>query len=379
MADSLERLKPDGFQVALMRNAQPHMRWHDFYASHDPVSNGSLARTVGAGLGRVVSERVMVLASALRDHTAYWSSRADFVPRVAQALDSCAAAGLFATAAGVQRIDKARRMHGHAVQLLRALRWAGIAALLLPLWRWRAVQAVAADLRAALDALPIESVGRVVGGLQTGIGWIATQVAGETVSGEAITSFLLLASTVAVLLHVWGRIVAYWWQHMDTLSLTPVFAPSGKLGAAVGQGLLLALVLLLGGLPLLLSAGWTFWPDQVSWRTLDTFLAQFATLVCMLAYVGILGLLIGVTPEFAREVRDVYRSHAGVRGLLGSGGSLLLLPVVWLVYGVGGGALLAANRYTMTMLPWAAAIIALAAAVALLRWIGKRRGPPAGH
>lgn len=372
VADSLERLQPDALQVALMRNAQPDLRWQDFYASHDPVSNGSLSSTVGARFDRIVSERVMVLASALKDHTAYWTSRADFVPRVARALEACAGAGLFATAAGVQRIDKARRLHSHAVQLLRVLRWAGIVALVLPLRRFGAVQAVAADLRATIDALPVESLVRAVSGLQAGIGWMASLVAGEDLSGEGITSFLLLALTAAVLLHVWGRIVAYWWHQLDTLLLAPVFAPSGRPGSLIAQGLLFLLVLLLGLLPLLLAAGWAFWPDEVSWRTLDTVLAQFATLVFMLLYGGVLALLLIVTPEAWREFRTAFQAEQGVWAGLKAGSSLLLLPGAWLVYGAGGAALLSANRYAMTMLPWAAGIVAVTSAVAWLLWRRRR-------
>jgi hypothetical protein len=54
--------------------------WLDLYGSRDPVANGPL---FGTKSGRNVRSReVMVLRSIFSDHTAYWTSVEDFVPRV---------------------------------------------------------------------------------------------------------------------------------------------------------------------------------------------------------------------------------------------------------------------------------------------------------
>ncbi len=108
VGDSLERLKPDEYLVLRNRQYQPKLRWRDFYASHDLVSDGSLSATIAANVSSIVSRKAMELASLLGDHTSYWISRADFLPRVVAALDFCAGAGLFASRGAVRGIVGAR-------------------------------------------------------------------------------------------------------------------------------------------------------------------------------------------------------------------------------------------------------------------------------
>jgi hypothetical protein len=55
------------------------LTWEDFYASHDPVSNGKLFLISGAPL---VSKRIHNRASIYTDHTTYWDNVDDFVGRV---------------------------------------------------------------------------------------------------------------------------------------------------------------------------------------------------------------------------------------------------------------------------------------------------------
>jgi hypothetical protein len=283
VTDSLERLQPDALLVLLMRQYQPRMRWRDFYASHDPVANGSLSRTVGARLRRIVSRRVMVLASTFQDHTAYWASRADCVSRIVQSLDACARSGLFATAVGMQRVRQARRMHGRWVRLLQALRWLPLAALLPPLRRWGEVEAAAQQLRSGIDRLGLSSVSGVIDGVQGAFGWIGTQLLGRPVSGAPVTDLCLLLLAAAVLLHAWGRIVAFWWQHMDAFSLVPVFEPSEVRSARRKQASLVLLVSAIALLPLVLSVAWALAPHMLGWRRLDELLAALAAAAGLVA------------------------------------------------------------------------------------------------
>jgi len=142
VAEGLERLKSET-EMVRMSLWQRDMRWKDFYASHDPVSNGSLSKTVGHGVHRLISRRVQVLASSLGDHTSYWISRADFLPRVVAALDACARTGLFATSRGMRRVREARVVHGVWVRALWSLRWVGKLSLLIPLFQFKRVLALA--------------------------------------------------------------------------------------------------------------------------------------------------------------------------------------------------------------------------------------------
>ena len=369
VSESLERLKPTPVQVALMRAYQPLMRWKDLYASHDPVSNGSLMATVGASVPRMVSRRVTVLASLLADHTAYWNSWADFVPRVVAALDFCAGAGLFATRRGVGRLGAARATYRRWVRLLSLSRWAGIAALFLPLFAFSRVRGVAGGLHDALDGLPIASVSAAVGALDTALGWIATRAAGHGVGGEGVTALLLLGVLAAATLNVWGRIVVYWWQHTATLLLTPVFTPSrDHWPGRIGRGLLAAWVATLAALPPTLAAAWTFFPQTVSWQALPRFLGMFATLACMVGYLALLWGLLVMSGEALGNLRAARRTAPTLRAALRSLPDLWTIPFGWLLYGVGGGLLLWHNRYTPEL--WLHAILVTVIAFALARLLG---------
>lgn len=370
VGESLERLKPGWPEAALMRGYQPRMRWRDFYASHDPVSNGSLSATIAANMPWIVSRKVMVLASRLGDHTAYWTSRADFVPRVVAALEFCAGTGLFATRLGVRRLRRARRIHRRWVRCLWLTRWVGVAALVMPVFAFDRVLAVARTVHDGLEHLPIASISGAVQGLDTALGWIATRGAGQEVGGQGVTAVLLLASLAAAVLYVWGRIVAYWWQHTASLLMTPVFTPSRDHWAGrFGQWLLVAWVATLAALPPALSGAWTFFPQVVSWDTLLRFIGMFATLACMVGYVGLLLGLITMTREFAGNLRAALKTQPTFRAAVKSVPDLWVVPFNWLLFGAGGGFLLWQNRYTPELWGPAAVLVATGAVAHLsLRW-----------
>ncbi len=66
-----------------LRN-RPDMRWFDYYASADPVSNGQLLDHFEPD--NLLAARVCNSHSLLSDHTSYWHSADDFVQRVARNL-----------------------------------------------------------------------------------------------------------------------------------------------------------------------------------------------------------------------------------------------------------------------------------------------------
>lgn len=338
-ADGLARLRPD--PAAARPPLPPGLRWQDFHASHDPVSNGSLSRTVAAGLRRVVSRRVVVLASRLQDHTAYWTSRADFLPYVARALDRCAGGGLFATARGVQRLRAARANYRRCVQLLSWLRRAGWAALLLPpLGAFDRLQRAADDLLDDVLRLGFDSVGTLLTVIAGAIGVLGSLLADSAYDGRPATAFLLLAALVVLTLHVWGRIVAYWWGQMAALALLPVFVPSRARGARIKQALLALLVVALGVLPLGLSTAWVFAPDAINWRSLDAVMGLLARFVAVTFYLALLATALVEAWDLLPRLRAARRTHGSWRAALAAVPDLWFLLVFATVFVSGGAWLL---------------------------------------
>jgi len=363
VGNSLERLKPDAFLVLRNRQYQPKLRWRDFYASHDPVSNGSLSATIAANVSSIVSRKVMVLASLLGDHTAYWTSRADFLPRVVAALNFCAGAGLFADRSAVRGIVAARGTYRRWVRFLWVSRWAATASLFLPLFAFDRVRLVAADLHDGLHRLPVASIVGVIDGLDKAFGWLGALVLGQPGSGEGVTAILLVSIVSAGALYVWGRIVAYWWQHTATLLMTPMFMPSRDQAVnRLGSWLLVAWVATLAALPPALSAAWTFAPQEISWQTLFRFLAMFATLACMLGWFFLLLGLVFMTRELAAKVIAARKANSSWVKALRSIPDLWIGPFAWFAFGVGGGSLLWQNRYAPVL--WQPAIVLVAIGVA---------------
>jgi hypothetical protein len=193
------------------------------------------------------------------------------------------------------------------------------------------------------------------------------------VDARPVTNLVLLVVVAGAALHVWRRIVLYWWQVMAGHVLTPVFRPSETRGARIKHALLAVLVLGLAVLPAVLATVWTLYPGAVTWSTLDRFLAAFATFVLVVLYIATVGALVWVTRTLFRDWIAAY-AHTP-RPLLALKG-LWPLPLMWAFYGGGGGALLATNPLTTSVLPYAASLVvavavawALYTAGARYRWI----------
>lgn len=365
---SRQALEPDALHVLRMKQWQPAMKWRDFHASHDPVSNGPLSTTIGARWGAIVSRKVMVLGSVLADHTAYWTSRADFVPRVVAALDRCAGTGLFPSRAGLCRVARGSAVYRRAVFFLRVQRWGGLLALALPVFAFGRVRSVAGDLHTALADVPVESVHSVVERVDATLGWLGSHLIGGPVSGDGATAFVLLLVIAAVVLHVWGRIVHYWWQHLAAALLTPVFAPSaGGVGGRTARGLLIGLVAALGALPPVLSVAWTFFPETIAWASLRRFIGMFVTLVCMVGVGIIVFALAAMTRDYWRQFKAARNASLSVWHALLALPSLWALLVGWVLYGGVLSYLLWLNRYTAQLLPYAAGLVVLGALIVALR------------
>jgi hypothetical protein len=362
VSTSLQRLKPDRLFQLLVSQSQPLMRWNDFHATHDPVSNGPLAATFGAGLPCLVSKSVRVMGSWLADHTAYWTSRADFVPHIVGALDRCSGAGL---AADVPPVAAARAAFAWQVRLLSLLRWLGWAALLLPVLAWQRLLAVAELLHDGLAGLPLDSITKALAALDSALAWLGSGLMGRQLAGATGSGLLLLALLAGVVLHVWGRIVIYWWLHSCSMHYAPVFRPGddGMLGH-MGRWLLLAWVTTLGLLPIVLSAGWAFLPQAMTWEAARHLLTRFVTLAAMMVYALMLYGLWQLAREATANLRQACACHGSWSSALRHMEQPWTLPFGILFIGFGGGYAVGQARYATELWPIALVLLLLGALVA---------------
>ncbi|MSU59223.1 MAG: hypothetical protein EXS35_13825 [Pedosphaera sp.] len=110
--------------------------WSDYFASADPVPNGSLFDTKPEFIEQ--SQEVFNLDSPLRDHTAYWENVEGFVGPVA--VETLAVGGVCAAfwPGDDRRLEQIVARRRWRVQWLRAVRWTVFASFLLLiglLWR----------------------------------------------------------------------------------------------------------------------------------------------------------------------------------------------------------------------------------------------------
>lgn len=126
-------------------------RWLDYWASADPVPNGS-TRTRTTNLP--VSRRIWNEASALSDHTAYWQNRDGFVLPVVRILAETARSA-WTTLLPPESADATARSRWRT-GWLRAARWAApLAGLLVGLRKGPELEAMRLEVMGAGDVLGI--------------------------------------------------------------------------------------------------------------------------------------------------------------------------------------------------------------------------------
>ena len=117
------------------------VRWEDVYSSVDPVSNGPVRDDPNQPPN---STEVVNLGSALRDHTAYWQNRDEFVALVVEKLLAFDGATLLPPMAA-EATTFLRRQRAIRVRVRRALGWATTLCVVVLLvryrWEWLAVAA----------------------------------------------------------------------------------------------------------------------------------------------------------------------------------------------------------------------------------------------
>jgi hypothetical protein len=236
-------------------STRPAMTWIDVHASHDPVCNGPLS-----SLGTAVAtedQTVVNLGSLIRDHTAYWNNRIEFVPRVLDAIARTAKLELF-SADDRRDLAAASRDHRRAVRWLAITQWTTVlSALLLPVLYWRALRDPGGVLDATLRA--IGGLGeKVLNAFQTLITWLdlPTVLGSPTEVRLSMLGALLFA--VAILIWRIGfRVIWRWW---DERALERLFHP-GFLAHWADRAVVDVFCLALGFAPLLVVLFYPFFKD----------------------------------------------------------------------------------------------------------------------
>jgi hypothetical protein len=119
-------------EVKKVRDAMPHFKWLDLWASADPAPVGPLLNRLPYG---VESYKIRNLASTIFDHSIYWSNRTVFVSAVAFASASLAPPSPIGTQQRIpQQLRDAARVRARRVGLLLAARILFIVGFVTALW-----------------------------------------------------------------------------------------------------------------------------------------------------------------------------------------------------------------------------------------------------
>jgi hypothetical protein len=285
----LDALQERGKTLTLS-DRHPAMKWCDFYASHDPVPNGPLSRSVHVP---GVRERVVtVLRSMLSDHTSYWRSKGDFLPRVARELDAVAGSRMFPDLRSARLLRNVRRIDSGRVRVLAWIAIANVLALLLPLvFAWERLRLLGQGLRKTLPGSPLAFAADAMDKVDGVIKWVTTTVLNLQLPDPAkITDPLAVFGLMCIALYVWQRVFRVIWTWWRELALESLFDPTHLTVRKWDGAVLAAFVAVAGCIPLLFGIAWTFFPEMVAeiriYRTLALLLGTLMAAVMALVLRG---------------------------------------------------------------------------------------------
>jgi hypothetical protein len=229
-----------------LRSSLPDLRWIDVYASHDPVPNGPLAPR-GSEVAGLSSKPVVNVRSWMRDHTAYWLNRCEFIPYVIRTIDEVAQVRLF-TPSDVQALDQAVVGHHRNVRWLITTRWATrLSVLLLFVLFWNELLKYGLAVRPWLEAVDSRA-GTVLEGLKTVAVYALPFFPRESVIDMGLR--ILGAAVPLLLIAAWRHGYQFVWRWWDGRAIEHVFRP-GYLSAAGDRAVVDFCVLVAGFAPLL--------------------------------------------------------------------------------------------------------------------------------
>jgi hypothetical protein len=239
-----ERPLPDHFDPRTRFDCDKagEMKWHDYYASHDPVPNGPLFEKEEPFLE---SEEVHNFASMWRDHTTYWLNRDEFIPAIIRDLAQLSQLSLLEL-----RPDDAKLIRAAAARRASRVRWLArarsalfVTGIVVMITRWASLPRIG-DM--ALSELPL---------LEKALGWFGI----KNVSNGEFATNLLSQKLVGIVVVFIGAAVAYqiaqvFW-HIWTWQDTRALLRRQSYGSDAPRWLFLIAVLVLVNLGIFISLG----------------------------------------------------------------------------------------------------------------------------
>lgn len=293
-----------------LKTVRPSLIWRDFYASADPVSNGPL-HSSATPIEGVRSYRVLNYQSVLRDHTTYFQSRDDFLPRLVFQLAASARLPLISLQ-DFRRIFRARERRRRRVRWLRVFYWITLAGLGLT-FVGLAEELPALGERyvlAPLNALPL--VGAIAGLLEGFESFVQALASGLVTAGSSpappIGLSVIGALVPCALFLSWHYLITTsLWKAYDAVEVRGLFRPSAT---GSGDRAFLFIILLYAALqPFALAVITLFTPtlggalSTLGYMNLLGFIATFT--IAILA--GVLVRVYQVFSTLKRLLMEAYR------------------------------------------------------------------------
>jgi hypothetical protein len=188
-----------------LRRREGRMRWHNYWASADPVPDGNLPID---GTPYVTNHEVRNRGSILQDHTTYTENREEFLADVALHLAALADWDAFQPG-DMPAIARAQQRRRERVRFLSMARLMSAFGTVIAWW--------------ILGASGLTVLGRPVVAVAGYLAGILPGVDGETVAHE-LPQALLGMVTVAVISSMWVRwVVSPAWQYWDAVEADVLF------------------------------------------------------------------------------------------------------------------------------------------------------------
>jgi len=303
---TLHELKSNRWGTIDLKISQPLLRWRDFFGLRDPVPNGSMSGAIPVQGLRSVA--VTVRGSMWADHTEYWNSRADFIPRLVVELARAAGWPMLGWVGASARLRSLRRSFRKRLAILSSVRWGDWLVALLPcIVVTDRVESIVRDVRGPLRELKFDALDKLLDGLDGTLAWIVKHALGVELANPSFWVNLSLSIAILfLLLSLWRGVFLAIWRWWSELDLDEVFTPSQPAVDGVMRFVVDQFVGLVAGLPLVLAIIWTWYPEFLNEVIAYSVFAIFGSgfLVLVLAMLSV---------RMLREMSAEWRSKARAR------------------------------------------------------------------
>lgn len=306
VARTLHELKSNRWGTIDLKISQPMLRWRDFFGLRDPVPNGSMSSAIPVQGLRSVA--VTVRGSMWADHTEYWNSRADFIPRLVVELARAAEWPMLGRVGAGARLRSLRQSFRKRLAILTSVRWGDWLVALLPcIVVTDRVESIVRDVRGPLRELKFDALDKLLDGLDGTLAWIVKHALGFEVANPSFWINLSLSIAVLfLLLSLWRSVFLAIWRWWSELDLDEVFTPSQPAVDGVMRFVVDQFVGIVAGLPLVLAIIWTWYPEFLNEVIAYSVFAIFGSgfLVLLLAMLSV---------KMLRELSAEWRGKARAR------------------------------------------------------------------